>query len=591
MSKPTHCLSVLLLLLVAVLVACSGDGSQMRAQLEELERQNRADSVMTNDSLAEHLVKYFDRHGTPNERMRAHYILGRTYADMGEAPRAIDAYLDAASQADTTAADCDFHTLACIYAQMGAVYHRQLLLSNEIEARRHSSHYYYLACDTLSFLANIKLSASAYYLLNQRDSAEIILQKALCLYEEYGYVQDGLRSSPMLMSFYIDSQEHIQELKQLIDRFEAECNLFDERHELPPSRRQYYYYKGNYFNQIGQLDSAEFYYRKIYRPQMSFIEQVPIYEGLLSVFQKRHQADSIGKYARLYCAANDSSLAINDQEKTSQLAASYQYNRFQKQAFENEKKAERERHHLYILFIIASLLAAAGAYAFYRYRNKKHGEIESLKSEYAEATKQYNENLHAIHLLEDTHKQVINIIQQELLDAKNKGSKYEEQYQKALAAITEINSQYQAEILELKAENERLQLVIDRLKQYKDLSPYVETSKAFFDSDIVRQIRQNVEKSRFAMTEDDWNALIAIAGTCFPAIINDLNRLDGITPQKMRVCILSLLQLRTDEIANLLGVIPQYITKLKRGINNTLFGIDSARSLSTNLMQRYNVIG
>ena len=101
MKKIPH----LMLLLLAVLAACSGDGSQMRAQLEELERQNRADSVMTNDTLAEHLVKYFDHHGTPNERMRAHYILGRTYADMGEAPRAVDAYLDAASQADTTAND------------------------------------------------------------------------------------------------------------------------------------------------------------------------------------------------------------------------------------------------------------------------------------------------------------------------------------------------------------------------------------------------------------------------------------------------------------------------------------------------------
>ena len=56
MKKIPH----LMLLLLAVLAACSGDGSQMRAQLEELERQNRADSVMTNDSLAEHLVKYFD---------------------------------------------------------------------------------------------------------------------------------------------------------------------------------------------------------------------------------------------------------------------------------------------------------------------------------------------------------------------------------------------------------------------------------------------------------------------------------------------------------------------------------------------------
>ncbi len=51
---------ITVIVLAIVLAACSGDGSQMRAQLEELERQNRADSVMTNDSLAEHLVKYFD---------------------------------------------------------------------------------------------------------------------------------------------------------------------------------------------------------------------------------------------------------------------------------------------------------------------------------------------------------------------------------------------------------------------------------------------------------------------------------------------------------------------------------------------------
>ena len=62
MKKIPH----LMLLLLAVLAACSGDGSQMRAQLEELERQNRADSVMTNDSLAEHLVKYFDIVPTPH---------------------------------------------------------------------------------------------------------------------------------------------------------------------------------------------------------------------------------------------------------------------------------------------------------------------------------------------------------------------------------------------------------------------------------------------------------------------------------------------------------------------------------------------
>jgi hypothetical protein len=102
MKRTIGCLQTFLLLLL--LVACDS-GRRERLQLEELERQNRADSLMTNDSLALALTNYFDRHGTPNEQLRAYYILGRTYADVGEAPRAIEAYNTAADRADTTAAD------------------------------------------------------------------------------------------------------------------------------------------------------------------------------------------------------------------------------------------------------------------------------------------------------------------------------------------------------------------------------------------------------------------------------------------------------------------------------------------------------
>ncbi|MCR4917059.1 MAG: hypothetical protein K6A96_15045, partial [Prevotella sp.] len=153
-------------LLVIVLSSCSGDGSQMRAQLEELERQNRADSVMTNDSLAEHLVKYFDRHGTPNERMRAHYILGRTYADMGEAPAALEAYLDAASQADTTAADCDNHTLSRIYGQMSDVFYQQSLLDDYLECLDKSIYYAWKANDTAQALNEYAHKIAAYDRIN-----------------------------------------------------------------------------------------------------------------------------------------------------------------------------------------------------------------------------------------------------------------------------------------------------------------------------------------------------------------------------------------------------------------------------------------
>ena len=59
-------------LLLLLLAACGESHEQMLRQLEELERMNRADSVMLNDTLARQLTQYFDRHGDSNERMRAH---------------------------------------------------------------------------------------------------------------------------------------------------------------------------------------------------------------------------------------------------------------------------------------------------------------------------------------------------------------------------------------------------------------------------------------------------------------------------------------------------------------------------------------
>ena len=93
-------------------------GTLMRWQLLRLSAQNKCDSVFRSDSLQLMLVDYFDRHGTPNERMTAHYLLGRAYSDMGEAPRALKCFLDAVSCADTTATDCDYSSLFRVYGQI-----------------------------------------------------------------------------------------------------------------------------------------------------------------------------------------------------------------------------------------------------------------------------------------------------------------------------------------------------------------------------------------------------------------------------------------------------------------------------------------
>ena len=78
---------------VVLLTGCGGNKAGMLQQLEQLEQQNRSGQPMLNDSLAEDLVSYFDRHGSANERMRSRYILGRTYYCLGELPRALELHI------------------------------------------------------------------------------------------------------------------------------------------------------------------------------------------------------------------------------------------------------------------------------------------------------------------------------------------------------------------------------------------------------------------------------------------------------------------------------------------------------------------
>ena len=95
----------------------------MRHELLRARAMNKSYTPFTTDSTMLAVADWYDRHGTPNERMEARYLLGCAYRDMGEAPRAVDCYLEAAGCADTTATDCDFWMMASIYGQMAKLYH------------------------------------------------------------------------------------------------------------------------------------------------------------------------------------------------------------------------------------------------------------------------------------------------------------------------------------------------------------------------------------------------------------------------------------------------------------------------------------
>ena len=525
---------------------------RMQYQLHRQNAVNKTSDKFTSDSLCQVLVSYFDRHGSVNERVLAHYLLGRAYTDMGEAPMAISKYQDAISAADTTVANFNYRTLSNVYAQMADLYHYQFLLTNEIEARKKASHYAFRANQPFWGIYNQDVSAGAYILLNKKDSAETILKSTLEQYREHGYTQRALFSSKVLMHLYTDPPLRLAEAKALMDEFEAESELFNEHHELPPSQHQYYYYKGKYYEGINRLDSAEYYYRKIHRPKMSFLSQDPMYKGLLSVFAKRHQADSIAKYARLYCMANDSSIALKDRDIVAQMSAVYNYSRLQKEAHKNEIKAYKTLLGLIITAVVAVLALVTAFLVWKRYRRKYQQEIMQLKTEYANASYEYEENLRELQLLESAHQE---------------------------------NESERKRLLD---ENVELQSRIRELQKEKAISRNLSASALFAEEPIVKRFHEIAVQPLANVKEEEWAELTDTFANSYPDLFLDLCQYCN-TPQSIRVCMLTVMGLGNNEQANLLETTSSRISNVKLALNKALFNESSSRTLNKNLLMQYSV--
>ena len=366
-------------LLVIVLSSCSGDGSQIRAQLEELERQNRADSVMTNDSLAERLVKYFDLHGTPNERMRAHYILGRTYADMGEAPAALEAYLEAADCADTTQADCDYAKLSRIHAQSALIYNEFVQPRSQLNELNKAVYYARKAKDTLIAIECYAQKANAYKWLKMPDSVICIREEASNMYASIGNKKRSATTLGETITSSLDCND-LTRARHFAYIYETYSGLFDETGRIQKGREIYYYIKGRYYLANHQLDSAEYLFRRLQREGYTLNHQIAACKGLQELYETLKIPDSIAKYANLGYQLNDSAYSLSEMESLQRLKASYNYNRNKLLAEQKTSEAREATISLIIISILSVIILLVASYLIYRNRRKQQRLQEAYES-------------------------------------------------------------------------------------------------------------------------------------------------------------------------------------------------------------------
>ena len=210
-------LSIFLLLVALCCCTTEADRNRMRSGLDSINQRNRNDQPFTVQDVKPY-VQFFDDHGTPNDRLLAHYLLGRAYYEAGEAPMALECYQKAADCADTTSKDCDYAQLCRVYAQMAEVFYKQQLYREQLEFDNKAVWSAWKGRDTISALTCYEQEYIAYKKLGLIDSAVYVIENVARLYDKYGYFSDAAISLGTIVLTLIERGEH-QKAYEYMNRF------------------------------------------------------------------------------------------------------------------------------------------------------------------------------------------------------------------------------------------------------------------------------------------------------------------------------------------------------------------------------------
>ena len=308
----------------------------MRYWLLKADALNKTYGMLPSDTLMKEVVEYYDRHGNANERMRAHYLLGCVYRDMGEAPMALECYQQATEQADTTRADCDFYRLSTIFYQRAELLRRQVLYSQELEELRHSERFAMLAGDTIAAIDRHFYQGMAYLHLKDTIKAIQLISMAASQFRDAGKEKSAAQCMGGVILPYINRRQyHLAQLA--IDEYEKNSGcVIDGR--VVKGREIFYYMKGMYYLGLHQIDSALFYFNREMSAASDYNNRIAAYRGLSLSYQQKGIPDSSAKYSILAYNLNDSAYTLETASLTARMKSMYDYAGYQKQAYQKEQE-------------------------------------------------------------------------------------------------------------------------------------------------------------------------------------------------------------------------------------------------------------
>ena len=519
---------------------------RMRHALLTAKAMNKAYVPLTADSLMTVVADYYDSHGTPNEQMEAHYLLGCTYRDLGEAPAALAAYQDAIDRADTTAQDCDYIQLSKIYGQMGELFYWQNLLQSaswsygmgELNAMK--------SRDSLLAIVYYEQKAKCYYDMGKPDSMEIVIKKARKLYLQYG---DTLSANTVIgpLVFLSVKNKQYEQAARFINIYGNNSRTARDTLLYQESWGQFKIHTGYYYLGLHRLDSAIHYLHSGLALVQNPYNVTMAFEGLYDTYKELGVSDSIVKYAEKSIQAKDSTVNTHITDQMQRVQALYNYDRFRLESDKLSMEAGKAKQKVAFLSLVLTGFVLFSVVIFtilIIHFLRKRIKRQRLKVKYAADTllfKSFNEEL-----------------------------------------SRSSNQPAQKQAIE-----EKLQFLKDSLsKQAKDLNTEIITD-SFQESDIVAKIRAKGAEGKI-LPDAYWSSLRQAINVYAPLFMDSLAAMNcNLDLSDTHICQLALIRNMPQKAkASVMGLEYHAAAMKRKRLFKALFGKDgSARDLEVSLQE------
>ena len=506
---------------------------QMRYLLLRSNPQNKAGVPFVSDSIGDLLVRYYDQYGTPNERMLAHYMKGCAYRDMQDQPSALRSYNDAVAVADTTLADCDFDQLSIIYGQIARIFYNRAMSDNALEAYEISENYAWKAKDTMNVFAIWGNKSNALINKGYINEALRLKEAAAEGYITMGYPQKAARVKGQCIEWYAQ-QGMIGKAKAAMDEYEALSGYFMENGDIEPGREDYYHIKGTYYYEKRQMDSAQYFFRKLQQDGKTRNDQYLAAWGLTRFFYWSGNRDSVAKYALQTLTHSDTLYHIGTAKNLQKSHAQYNYTRHLETAHRKELEAKDTQLRLY-KWIVSNVFTAVMVVVLILFLRRQIGQ---KRKELAVAN-QENEQLH-IKIQENT--ETIEVLN-ELVDTKNqKMAMLNERIAEKSHLIEELNktiSQNTADLQQNQQLKESVVILQEQVEAHKKEIRQMASARKqgnLQEESAIVDLMQMVQK-RQRPDAAQWRNIMALVEDYYPGMLA-LKQQHGISHAEYRLCIL-----------------------------------------------------